>query len=232
MKIILKHKYLSPSTEVSYLIFEFDWKFEFKEWQFVMLWWEVYWNNIKRAYSIATTNDLAKENKIGFVIKKASEFWMSKYLTQDIQVWESIDMTWPYWHLTNNFQQNNYLLISVGSGIAPIISHYVNLEKTNNYNKIVNIFGERYYRNIVPEFENIFNNKTNIQNLIYLSQEENIPQWYYKWYVQEWIEKAMDFINSSDIKVFICWKPEMVDSVTEILTNKWIEKDNIKAEKY
>jgi ferredoxin-NADP reductase len=90
---ILKHKYDSPSGNVSYLLFHAEENFSFNEGQFMML--EVTIDGIakKKPYSIATTNRMIQEEKlIGFIVKKASEQGVSNFLTQTIQLGDSITM--------------------------------------------------------------------------------------------------------------------------------------------
>lgn len=238
-KIKLIEKILSPNNNNSYLIFELNQKFEFKEWQFVMLEKLLNWNKIKRAYSIVSTNlQTQKSWKIHFYISKASENWMSKYLTQDIEIWDTLDMEWPYWLNTNDYKFENYLFITTGSGVAPIIALYNNIVlETRKYNKIFNIFWERDSDYLIPLLEWIFeNNDPNIINNFFLSREHiNISKKNFliqRWYVQDWIDKALNFVGIEWTKVFICWNPNMVNEIRNILTEKWFPKENIKFEKY
>ena len=63
--------------------------------------------------------------------------------------------------------------MSVGSGLSPCFSIYMYLLNTNNYDKIANIFGERYIDHIPEEVlqqYSIQNEK--IKNMIFLSKEE------------------------------------------------------------
>lgn len=239
-KIKLINKVLSKTNEEVYLEFEINNEidFSFKTWQFVMLETEVEKNKkIKRAYSIATTNKrLQNNNTIWFYIKKASIDWLSNYLTNIVQVWQLIDMSWPFWHFYNDFSIENYILISVWSWVWPIIWIYNEIINENkNFNKLVNIFWEKKYENINKIINHTFKeNNENIKNIIYLSREEDkIKDWYRNWHVQDWINEAINFIwNNEKIKVFICWKPEMVNSCINILISNWINEKNIIKEAY
>lgn len=232
MNIKLKNIYLSESKQVSYTIFEYDWKFEFQEWQFVMLEKEIDWKKVKRAYSIATTNEESKNNQIWFIVKKASENWMSNYLTQIIKPWDELLMSWPHWHLVDKWENNDYLLVSVWSWVWPILSIYKLLIRQNRFNKIVNFFWERFNSNLVDVIKNSFVDKENVKNFLYMSREESLTENWNKWYVQDWILEWLKFLETKNISVFLCWIPKMVDEVKSILFNNWIDKKNIKFEKY
>lgn len=231
MLIKLVNKLDSPNWTVSYLEFSLSENFEFKAWQFVMLSYQ----DKKRAYSIASTAALARDWKIWFYVKKASENWMSDFLTQKIKIWEQIEMSKSFGHmiLPENPWNFQYLLISVWSGLAPIFSIFQTLFQEKTYKSLNQFYGERYMENIVPEIFNQMNDcrQENVQNFVYLSRQENEKTW--KWYVQNWFKDVLDKLdNLSELKVYICWKPSIVDEITDILVNYWILASNIKSEKF
>ena len=226
MKLILKNKILSENKEVVYLSFESEENISFKAGQFLML------DNgqVKRAYSIAS-NPL--EKNISFYIKKASENGMSKYLVEDIKLWDEISAIWPFWHMIVEEDENtNYLLISVWSGLGPILSIYKYLIETKKYWKIYNLYWERYEKAIVRDTLDKmkgFENK-NVKNMFFLSREEK--DWFENWYVEKGLEKALEFLWKDNTKVYMCWKPEMVDETIKKLVSLWINQENIKFEKF
>ena len=222
MKLI--SKILSPNKEVVYLTFQPENKVEFKAGQFMMLDnWE-----IKRAYSIASS---PLDNNLSFYIKKASENGMSKYFVEDINVWDEISSIWPFGHMIlEENETTNYLLVSVWSGLGPILSIYRTFLKSWKYNKLVNIFGERYEDTIVKDIlEELSINNEKTKNIIHLSREEK--EWFETWYVQESFADAVKFLWE-DTVVYMCWKPSMVDESVEKLIDLWIKKENIKFEKF
>ncbi len=234
VNIKLKEKKVSKNWLASFLKFELMENFEFKTGQFVMItvpadMWEV-----KRAYSIASTNKEAKEKReICFYIKKASESWASKFLTQDIKEWDILEAKWPVWHFVDNKEINKYLLISTGCGVWPLIWHYKETLEENNFEKMVNIFSDKTEDEKVEIIDEVFKeNNEKVKNILLLSREEKNIMWYRKWRVQSWLEEALEFLWDKNIKVLICGMPEMVDSITEELIEKWIEKSNILSEKY
>jgi len=224
MKIKLKQKFLSKNKDVAYLVFNKDEGFSYKSWQFMML------DNgkFKRAYSIASS---PLDNELAFYIKKASENGMSKYFVEDMKENEEIDAIWPFWHMIlEENEKTNYLLISVWSWLWPILSIYRTLLKTWKFNKLVNIFWERYKDSIVENvLKELSLNDDKVKNIIHLSREN--LEWFKFWYVQESFSSAIDFLWK-DIVVYMCWKPSMVDESIERLTKLWIKKENIRFEKF
>jgi len=226
MKITLKEKYLSENNDMSYLIFDKQENFNFKAWQFVML----DNGNIKRAYSIASSPN---DDFIWFYVKRVSENGMSKYLTYDIKIGNSLELSWPYGHMVCEPKKiKNFLLISIWSWLAPMISIYNYLNETKKYNKILNLYWERYESFFINEVQNIFKSKENenIKNIFYLSREEK--QLFKKWYVQSSFDEAKEFLWTENTDIFLCGSPSMVDDSIDILEKLWFKKENMYFEKY
>jgi ferredoxin-NADP reductase len=66
----------------------------------------------------------------------------------------------------------------------------------------------------------------------YLSQEDTLPAWWHAGRIDLGLDDALAFLETSDISVFICGKPEMVDAMREKLQVAWIDESNICFEKY
>jgi len=236
--IVLRFIEKSSDGEVVFLVFEPEKKFNFHEGQFVMLEsidYKYEWKTIKRAYSIATTQKrLNEKNEIWFIVKKASELWLSYYLTKKIKIWDSLELTGPAGHLIDEKKYKKYLFISIGSWVAALHPQYIKLtQETKDFDKIVNIFGERYHKAILPHIEKLFSEQNNkIRNFLYLSKEEVLPDNYYHGHVQDNLEEALDFLWDTNFVAILCGKPVMVESVEKILLWKWLKKEQIKFEKY
>lgn len=125
------------------------------------------------------------------------------------------------------------MFISVGSGLSPCFSIYTYLLQSWNYNKIANLFGERYLDHIpaaVLHHYSFQNEK--VFNQICFSKEENIPHWMRKWYVQDGLDDALAFLDTKDCTIFICGLPAMCDDVAQRLVDRWFEKSQLIIEKY
>ncbi len=246
----LTHKYDSPSEQVSFVLFQVEEIFMFQEWQFVMIEIELHGKKIKKPYSIATTNIQMQEEKIiWFVVKKTSEAGVSDRLTQQITLGDTIQIKGPVGHYVDSFEFPNYLLVSVGSGLSPNVGLFQHLVyESRRHEKIVNLFGERFYNHIIPEVENLFvaHDDDRVQNLFYLSQEE-FPlleqedflvgdkrmgvDLYKQWRIQEGLTKAVAYLGLQT-SCFLCGIPVMVDDVQKKLIELWIPKEQITFEKY
>lgn len=229
MKIKLIEKKLSGNNEVAYLIFEIEKKFDFKAGQFTML------NNgsLKRAYSIASSPSLLKKSQIWFYVKKASETGMSKYLTKDIKVGDELDMMGPLWHMfiKEKSKKKDYLLISAWSWLWPILSIYEDLVESWEYNNIYNLHQERFFENIVEDIFKKINSfqNNNVKNIFFLSKWEH--KLCEKWYIQSKLDDVLWKIkDKTNLEVYMCWNPSIVDDLNEKLKWFWIE--NIYFEKY
>ena len=230
----------SDSNNVSFVFFRPQEKFTFQEWQFMFI--EIpnqvreNWKSLKNAYSIWTTSkQLAETWEIGFIVKKASEDGVSNYLTQQVQVWDEIVLKGPLWHFVDKKLSKIYLFISIGSWVTPIYSLYDHLlHESKQYDQIINLFGERYTSEILPSILTLFqDHNPKITNFFCLSKEENLPQWWSKWYVQASLDKALDLlVSSDDAHAFICGKPQMCDEVSEKLLSVWFTKSQMTIEKY
>lgn len=231
---------LSDSKQVSIVYFRPTSLFEFQEWQFMFI--EIpgrtraNWKALKNAYSIATTNAfLQKNGEIWFIVKKASEDGVSHFLTQQIQVGYEVMMMGPLGHFVDHKKAENYLMISIWSWVTPIYALYEHLvNEWQEYWKIANIFGERYWDDVLPSIRNLFQSeKSNISHYLCLSREKNLPENWYKGYVQTQLDKALQFLDDlNNTHVFLCGKPVMCDEVQNILQEKWFTKEQFTIEKY
>ncbi len=253
MKVKLVNKYISPNWEIAYLNFKLEDKLDYKAGQFIMFQypsleliqklWDIISEEekqklikqpfVKRAYSIASALSFTKKsNIISFYVKKAGAF--STFLIDLLKEGEELEMIWPYGKFIDEWENKKYLFVSVGSGLAPILSLYDELVGySQDFEKIVNLHWDRYLSNF-PDIvlDKLKVNNEKISNLIYLSREENISKGFEKWHVQDWLDKALEILNDKNISVFICGKNVMVDDVRQKLIEKWISENNIKVEKY
>ena len=226
--LTLEKKILSLNKTVAYLIFSKPKWFNFKSWQFMIL--QKDW--FKKPYSIASS---PLDKNLCFYVKKVSENGMSNFLV-NITEWETINTSWPFWHMVLDFSshKDNYLLISTWSWFAPILSIYTYLIQTNNFNKIVNIFWEKNKdsipHNVLEKILSFEKEKLNIKNFVCFSRQK--VNWFLAWHVQDFFESALEFLPKNNLKIYICWKPQMVDDSITKLKSLWVDESNILYEKY
>lgn len=210
----------------------------FQAGQFMMLATDIDNKRMQRPYSIASSPlQYVEEWLVAFSIKRVEWGVRSTRACIQAKQWDIITMTWPVWHLIATKQQSaKYLFVSVGSWLSPIYSLFRDIViDTNTYIRIANIFWERSFDHMLPSVHKTWTKSyANVQTQLFLSQDEHV--WYTKWYVQDWLANALNFLSSSqqydDIKVFLCGKPAMVDDVQQRLHNIWFQKNQIIFEKY
>lgn len=188
---------------------------------------------LKKPYSIGSTmKHMTDEKMIGFIVKKVRDGWMSDYLVKEIKVWDLITMTWPLGHMTLKEKPEAVLLISTGSGLSPIYSHYLHLLNDPDI-PIAQLYGERFAEYLLPStLEAMSIQSDRVLNIITLSKEPSNSTHRHKGYVQDYISEALAFLKGKKIQAILCGKPEMVDEVRTILWEHGITKEQIQFEKY
>jgi ferredoxin-NADP reductase len=226
----------SPSGDIVIITCQVEEVFTFFEGQFMVLQTLIDDKIVKRSYSIYSTNQQLQDTKtISFCIKRKDQWVFSTRATQVAAVGMQITMTWPVGRFVDDSASRNYLFISVGSGLSPCFSIYQQLIRTDQYDKIANLFGERVLDHIPWEVLDAYSIQSDkIYNQICLSKEEKIPAYagMTKGYVQTGLDDALAFLGTQDVTVFICGLPVMCDEVSQILQDKGIEKRRLVIEKY
>lgn len=226
----------SQSHDVVIVTCQVEEVFSFFEGQFMVLQTLIDDKIVKRSYSIYSTNQQLQDTKtISFCIKRKDQWIFSTRATQVAQVGMQITMIWPVGRFVDDSASRNYLFISVGSGLSPCFSIYQQLIRTDQYDKIANLFGERILDHIPWEVLDAYSIQSDkIYNQICLSKEEKIPAYagMTKGYVQTGLDDALAFLGTQDVTVFICGLPVMCDEVSQILQDKGIEKRRLVIEKY
>lgn len=260
--LTVSHIDYSPSGDVilMYCRSESVIEWSFKSGQFMLLATEIDGKIIKRSYSIATTPQLLGDQwLIWFSIKRVEGGVFSTRATQIAKPGDVFTMTGPLWHMTDDEQFNDYLLISAGSWLSPIYSIYHSLLQSSRTIRIANVFGERHYSHILPcvhhdWVENVWyiswvypdatltpswtrvdiwedTSSPSVYSQCFLSQDEH--DGYIIGRVQLWLANTLDRLATTQIKVFICWAPAMVDEVRNLLIAEYgIDPTQIKFEKY
>jgi ferredoxin-NADP reductase len=177
---------------------------------------------------------LQEEKCIWFVVKKASENGMSDFLTQSITIGDQVTLKWALGHYIDPKRHQNYLFISIGSGLSPNLGIFQHLVyESGNYHRIVNILGERTARELVPFIQDRFtqHGAEGITNFFCLSQELVTHSDYTQWYVQTKLADAVTLLGKQTT-CFVCGSPAIVTDVVYQLTALGIAREDIIVEKY
>ena len=190
-------------------------KFFFEEGQFVMLAAQINGENIKRAYSISSTNDRLPE--IELTIKRVKNGLMSNYVC-DLKEGDEIDIFGPYgkflWNLGNNRKK---VFVATGCGIAPlksIIERQIASEK-----EILLFWGNQCESRVAYKdyFQILEKNFANFKFINCLSREvsENYP---YKGRVNQIMESFDLDYDESDF--YIAGSTEMINDLRNFILDK------------
>ena len=195
-------------------------KFNFKAGQYITIKHQIRGEEVRRAYSICSSI----EEGISVGVNKVETGKMSFFLTTKIKEGDVLEVMPP----TGNFvlQGKNVVGICAGSGITPILSMIKTILLNNN-----------------SKFTLIYGNKTQDSTMFYSDIKQlNIDTHFV--FSKEKVEGAKegridrnmldtfsDKILSADA-YFICGPGEMIDTVSDFLTMKGIEKSKIHFERF
>lgn len=218
-KLINKEKL---TLDVFQIAFEISEEIKMLPWQFITfilagIWW--------RSYSILKI----EKNIVFLIIKRVENWkWWSKFIC-DLNIWDDIKWVWPAWKFVLQNNDNNKMFIWTGTWVVPLYNQIVNCFSVNKWAKIFLLFWLRYKRDLffIEILEKWKKQNKNFDFEIYLSRDES--EFYKKWYITEYITTE-NVLNYKEF--YICWIPEMVDSVEEKLLENSIDSSFIYTEKY
>ncbi len=210
------------TKDVFELVFESEVDFEITPGQFItfMLPKSKLW----RSYSVLN-KDI---NWVSFLIKRLEDGrWWSKEIC-DLNEWEVIKWIWPAWKFVDSKKDVNKLYIATWTWVVPLFFMIWDLLKKWFKKNIKLVLWNRtlndlYYIDKLKDFKKEYKN---FDFEIFLSREDNTI--YNFWYVKDYVKD--NCLNYDEF--YICWNPNMIDEVIEILVNSNISKENIFEEKY
>ena len=181
---------------------------------------------IRRSYSISSYNKNKTEFEICVKLVKNGEFTNILFKKKEN---EKIEFIGPYGFFNLKENEKNLVFICVGTGIAPIKSMLIYLEKIKSNKKITLICGYKDEKSILyfNYFENL-KQKLNMEIFYCLSQEKH--ERHFNGRILKFLETSnMDF-NNKDF--YICGIREMVEDTITFLKEKNLLKSSIVAERF
>lgn len=178
--------------------------------------------NLVRSYSIANSSD--HKNHLEFFIKKYQNGLMSKYFFDEARINDLLRIEGPIGtFFLRNSDFKNIIFLATGTGIAPIRSILLEIEKSplDYRNKIFWVFvGAKYKDDLLwePKFD-----KVNINYIPVLSRQDD--DWNgQKGYVQDIVlTKKIDLRNA---QVYACGSNDMINSAKELLLKNNLIENN------
>ena len=213
------------------------------------------WKEMKRAYSIATTQEEALKNgTIGVIVKYIHPWGMSEHLTKKIKAGDTITVDGAYGRLIDKPWHDRYLFISAWSWLSPMLGLFRAVTQKPETKKVAMIYGERFLEYVLPSTLEVFTSYHQAQQIqnwqqrnehvdklcrLFLSKEESQPQWDIKrhtGHVQNGLDEALQFLEVTDhreqLLIYVCWMPAMADEIKEKLLAIGIPKEQMHFEKY
>ena len=184
-----------------------------------------------RAYSIASSYE--ESNKIELMITRMPGGVVSTYVHDFLKEGAELLMTGPFGDFFLRESENDILLIATGSGLAPIMSILHQIVKEQIQRKTTLFFGDRkrkdlFYYDELKEFERTLPHFTFIPTLSRPTEED---QWQgEKGRVTDLIERYIS--KNSNLDVYICGSPAMVQSCMDLLNEKGISEDRVFFDKF
>ncbi len=193
-------------------------------------------NNIKRAYSIASSPSLSPT--INFIIKKVENGKFTKLCFDNLEVGQNVELTLPYGDMTLNNENEELLIIATGIGISPMVG-IINFLEEKQFPKMTRfIFGCRYEKDLC--FFNKFNEwAKKYKNFEYypsVSRTEKNDKLSDE-YSSVSIGRANKTLDNMNIdfplqKTYICGSPEVVSSIKKQIVELGVKEENIKTEAF
>jgi CDP-4-dehydro-6-deoxyglucose reductase len=187
-------------------------KFNFLAGQYL----NVFWNGIKRSYSIASKSsssviELIIKNYQGGVM---SAFWFEKARPNDLL---RLEIPKGTFFLRNHSGLENLVFLATGTGIAPIksiIESSSNHDKLNKFNRVILLWGMKYEKDIFwrPSQEKV-------EFISILSRE--VPT---KQYVQDYLEILK--LDMSKTVIYSCGSNNMIQDAKRICINLGLNQNH------
>jgi len=209
---------------------ELELTFNFMAGQYITIKQQINGEEARRAYSICSTN--AEGVAIG--VKKLEGGKMSTFLTADVKLGDTLEVMPP----AGNFilQGKNIVGICAGSGITPILSMIKTILLNNDNSKFTLIYGNKtqdstMFANQLKELQVANPDRLKIH---WVFSRESIAGAINGRLDKNNIQHLLNtfsYLKSAD-EYFICGPGKMIDTVSDFLTMKRIEKSKIHFERF
>ncbi|NND62117.1 MAG: 2Fe-2S iron-sulfur cluster binding domain-containing protein [Flavobacteriaceae bacterium] len=188
-------------------------------------------SEIRRAYSICSTPN-SENFSVG--IKKVKDGSFSVYANESLKVGDAIDVMAPEGHFKHqpiSEASNHYMAIAAGSGITPILSIIGATLDGEPTSKFVLLYGnqsleETMFHNALEGLKQQYPGRFQIEYIFSRKKEENGLQGRIDRSVVNYLLKNKLADYNFD-KFFLCGPEEMINVVSETLTDRGISKDQI-----
>ncbi|MGB3368821.1 MAG: 2Fe-2S iron-sulfur cluster binding domain-containing protein [Acidaminobacteraceae bacterium] len=211
-----------------------DKKIEFKAGQFIQILTPTYKGNdeeVYRAYSIASSP--AEKDHIELFIGYIPEGKCSTYIHQHLKENEKLTVVGPFGDFCYQDNNNEMIMVAIGTGMAPIMSILKHMRSNNIDRKCTFYFGARTVDDLymMDELEALEKDMPNFTLLPVLSRPKTEDNWTGETgRVTDMLEKYV--LDGVGKEAYLCGSPVMIDAVVEILIAKGIPENLVMYDKF
>lgn len=209
--------------------------FSFKQGQYLTLKKEINGVSIRRSYSICSS---PLDNELRIAVKKTPHGIFSTYANEVLKIGDEIELMPPagkFYTELNPSNENNYVAITAGSGITPILSIIKTTLLTEPKSSFTLVFGNRNRYSILfkEELESLKNKYLARFRIIYILSREKTETDINFGRIDEskckaLFDKIIDPAKTSAF--FLCGPEEMVFTVKTFLEEIGVKKNKIHFE--
>lgn len=189
---------------------------------------------ISRSYSICSSPD---ENLLKVAVKKVPGGKFSTYANDKIQIGDKIDVMPPAGHFYTKLQVENakdYLAVTAGSGITPIISIIKTTLETEPHSSFTLFYGNKNTDSIIfqEELEAIKNSHLGRFSIHHFFTQERVENKLFSGRLNKAklldLQKLIDYPEMDEI--FICGPEEMMAEASGFFTDLGIDQNKVHLE--
>ena len=209
--------------------------FKFTAGQYITIKKEINGEELRRSYSLCST---PQSEEIKVTVKEVEGGKFSSFANNQLQVGESLDVFPPEGKFVFEAQpsktHHTYAAFAAGSGITPVLSIIKTALKEEEHSKFVLVYGNRtpeetiFFKELL-ELQATYANRLFVEFVYSRAKDENS-------FFGRIERSTVNFVMKNKFKghqfsdVYLCGPEEMINLVSEVLTENNFAKENIHFE--
>jgi len=151
-QVLIENKIKETDDSVTLVLKPSEALINYKPGQFITLLFDLNGEKLRRSYSFSSSPET--DSKPSITVKKIQGGKISKYLTEEVKVGQSLECILPAGVFTlDKAKKDSLVFIGAGSGITPLISMIKSALKRNAFKKVVLIYSNRNEDSVI--FKNL-----------------------------------------------------------------------------
>jgi len=186
---------------------------------------------VYRAYSVSSSS--AQKDSVELEIRYVPNGICTTYVHQHLKVGDTVVINGPYGEFRLSDTDREMICIAGGSGMAPIKSILLDMERVRNPRKCRYFFGARARRDLflLDEMRKLEQTLPDFRFIPSLSRPEEGDAWEgERGLVTEVVSRHVD--DASHAEAYLCGSPLMIDACVKILREKGMLEEHIFYDKF